>query len=116
MYGLTEAFCSTCLLPQDIDTHPGTVGLALPQAEIAVVRDDGTSCATGERGELVHRGGLVALGYWGDPALSARRFRPWPLSASELPLPDIWRVRLDDALLDGLVDWLRQENVTVIYG
>jgi len=37
-------------------------------------------------------------------------------AAAELPLPDSWRVRLDDALLAGLVDWLRQENVTVIYG
>ena len=36
-------------------------------------------------------------------------------AAAELPLPDSWRVRLDDALLAGLVDWLRQENVTVIY-
>jgi DNA polymerase-3 subunit alpha len=36
-------------------------------------------------------------------------------AAAELPLPESWRVRLDDALLAGLVDWLTQENVTVIY-
>jgi DNA polymerase-3 subunit alpha len=34
---------------------------------------------------------------------------------AELPLPDGWRVRLDDALLAGLADWLKAENVKVIY-
>ncbi len=34
---------------------------------------------------------------------------------AELPLSDNWRVRLDDALLAGLVDWLQAENVKVIY-
>src|SRR5690606_18669610 len=29
-------------------------------------------------GELVHRGALVAQGYWNDPARTAERFRPVP--------------------------------------
>jgi len=33
----------------------------------------------------------------------------------ELGLPDAWRVRLDDALLAALEDWLTPENVKVIY-
>ena len=36
-------------------------------------------------------------------------------ATAELPLPENWRVRLDDALLAGLVDWLRAENVKVVY-
>jgi len=36
-------------------------------------------------------------------------------AAAELPLPESWRVRLDDALLAGLAAWLRPENVKVIY-
>ena len=36
-------------------------------------------------------------------------------AVAELPLPESWRVRLDDALLAGLVDWLTAENVKVIY-
>ncbi|NJD35637.1 MAG: DNA polymerase III subunit alpha [Betaproteobacteria bacterium] len=36
-------------------------------------------------------------------------------AVAELPLPESWRVRLDDALLAGLVDWLKAENVKVIY-
>ena len=33
----------------------------------------------------------------------------------ELPLPDSWRVRLDDALIKGLADWLQPENVRIAY-
>jgi DNA polymerase-3 subunit alpha len=35
---------------------------------------------------------------------------------TELTLPDTWRVRLDDSLLAELHDWLKPENVRVIYG
>ncbi|MCF8179451.1 MAG: DNA polymerase III subunit alpha [Sulfuritalea sp.] len=34
---------------------------------------------------------------------------------AELPLPDSWRVRLDDELLVRLADWLTTDNVKVIY-
>ncbi|MDP2811484.1 MAG: DNA polymerase III subunit alpha [Rhodocyclaceae bacterium] len=34
---------------------------------------------------------------------------------AELTLPDSWRVRLDDALLSGLSDWLAPEGVQVLY-
>jgi len=33
----------------------------------------------------------------------------------ELGLPDAWRVRLDDALLAALHEWLSAENVSVVY-
>ncbi|MRR52004.1 MAG: DNA polymerase III subunit alpha, partial [Rhodocyclaceae bacterium] len=35
---------------------------------------------------------------------------------ADLQLPESWRVRLDDALLAGLQDWLKPENVEVVYG
>jgi len=44
---------------------------------VLVVRPDGELCAPGEEGEIVHRGALVALGYWNDPARTAERFRPF---------------------------------------
>ncbi len=34
---------------------------------------------------------------------------------TEMPLPESWAVRLDDALLSGLADWLTADNVKVIY-
>lgn len=78
MYGLTEAFRSTFLDPDEIDNRPGSIGKAVPNAEVLVLRPDGSECEPGEVGELVHRGALVSLGYWNDPERTAERFRPIP--------------------------------------
>lgn len=75
MYGLTEAFRSTYLDPSEADRRPDSIGKAIPNAEILVLRPDGSPCEPGEQGELVHRGALVALGYWNDPERTAERFR-----------------------------------------
>ena len=78
MYGLTEAFRSTYLDPSEVDRRPDSIGKAIPNAEILVVREDGSPCDPGEEGELVHRGALVAMGYWNDAEQTAERFRPAP--------------------------------------
>ena len=78
MYGLTEAFRSTYLDPSLVDAHPDAIGRAIPFAEIAAVRPDGTRAMPNEPGELVHAGPLVAQGYWRDPERTAARFRPAP--------------------------------------
>lgn len=89
MYGLTEAFRSTYLPPSELDRRPDSIGKAIPNAEVLVVREDGTPCSPGEPGELVHRGALVALGYWNDPVKTAERFRPAPGREAGLPFPEI---------------------------
>ena len=89
MYGLTEAFRSTYLPPAEVDRRPDSIGKAIPNAEIRVVREDGSECAPHEPGELVHRGALVAMGYWNDPARTAERFRPLPGQHPELVLPEM---------------------------
>ena len=78
MYGLTEAFRSTYLPPEELDRRPTSMGKAIPNAEILVVRENGERCGPHEPGELVHRGPQVALGYWNDPERTAERFRPPP--------------------------------------
>jgi acyl-CoA ligase (AMP-forming) (exosortase A-associated) len=89
MYGLTEAFRSTYLPPEQVDRRPDSIGQAIPNAEILVLREDGTSCAPNEPGELVHRGALVGMGYWNDPEKTAERYRPLPRRESGLVLPEI---------------------------
>ncbi|MCX7193027.1 MAG: acyl-CoA ligase (AMP-forming), exosortase A system-associated [Proteobacteria bacterium] len=101
MYGLTEAFRSTYLSPEELDRRPGSIGRAIPNAEIMVVRADGTPCVPGEEGELVHRGVHVALGYWNDADKTAERFKPAPGLPAGLPIPEmaVWSgdtVRMDD--------------------
>ena len=78
MYGLTEAFRSTYLDPDLVDSHPTSMGTAIPFAEILVVTDEGGLAAPGEEGELVHCGPLVAQGYWQDEQRTAERFKPAP--------------------------------------
>ena len=89
MYGLTEAFRSTYLDPAEIDRRPDSIGKAIPNAEVLVVRPDGSLCDAGEEGELVHRGALVAMGYWDDPARTAERFKPAPGHDSAIPSEEI---------------------------
>lgn len=89
MYGLTEAFRSTYLPPEELDRRPGSMGKAIPNAEILVVRPDGTPCAPHEPGELVHRGSLVALGYWNDPEKTAIRYKPAPGRVAGIVTPEL---------------------------
>jgi acyl-CoA ligase (AMP-forming) (exosortase A-associated) len=89
MYGLTESFRSTYLPPAELDRRPDSIGKAIPNAEVLVVREDGTPCAHDEPGELVHRGALVSLGYWNDPEKTAERFKPAPGQPSGLAMPEI---------------------------
>ncbi|MGZ8215944.1 acyl-CoA ligase (AMP-forming), exosortase A system-associated [Methylomagnum sp.] len=101
MYGLTEAFRSTYLPPDEVDRRPDSMGKAIPNAEILVVREDGGPCAPGEPGELVHRGIHVALGYWNDPEKTAERYKPAPGQLAGLPLTEmaVWSgdtVRMDE--------------------
>jgi len=88
MYGLTEAFRSSYLDPAEARRRPDSIGKAIPNAELLVVRPDGSPCEPGEHGELVHRGALVALGYWRDPERTAARFRPVPGADGATP-PEI---------------------------
>ncbi|MBB2486237.1 acyl-CoA ligase (AMP-forming), exosortase A system-associated [Mitsuaria sp. WAJ17] len=78
MYGLTEAFRSTYLPPSEVDRRPDSIGRAIPNAEILVLREDGSLCEADEPGELVHRGPLVGLGYWNDAEKTAERYKPLP--------------------------------------
>ncbi len=93
MYGLTEAFRSTYLPPEEADRRPDSIGKAIPNAEILVLREDGSPCAPHEPGELVHRGALVGMGYWNDPEKTAERYKPLPANApgreAGLVLPEI---------------------------
>ena len=84
MYGLTEAFRSTYLPPEELDRRPDSMGKAIPDTEILVVNENGQCCAPGEVGELVHRGPTVSMGYWGQPELTAKVLRPHPFIPPEL--------------------------------
>lgn len=112
MYGLTEAFRSTFLDPNLVDSHPTSMGTAIPHAEILVIGEDGTATADGEEGELVHCGPLVAQGYWQDPERTAERYKPAPV-ASRYGGVAVWsgdRVRRE---ADGLLYFVGRRDAMI---
>ena len=88
MYGLTEAFRSTYLAPEEIHRSSpeqgNCIGKAIPNTEILVIDKEGNEAAPGEPGELVHRGPTVAMGYWGNEEATRKAYRPNPLAPPEL--------------------------------
>lgn len=112
MYGLTEAFRSTYLDPALIDSHPTSMGKAIPHAEVLVVNDAGEIAADDEEGELVHCGPLVAQGYWQDAERTAERYRPAP-AGSRYGGMAVWsgdRVRRDR---DGLLHFVGRRDAMI---
>lgn len=89
MYGLTEAFRSCYLSPEQVDIRPESFGKAIPNAQISVINDQGYECQPHEHGELVHRGVLVSQGYWNDMEKTAERFKPAPNRLSQIALTEI---------------------------
>jgi acyl-CoA synthetase (AMP-forming)/AMP-acid ligase II len=79
MYGLTEAFRSTFLPPDQVDIRPTSIGRAIPECEVFAITADGQRAKPGEPGILVHRGPTVSLGYWNRPEDTAKVLRPNPL-------------------------------------
>ena len=112
MYGLTEAFRATYLPPEEADRRPDSIGKAIPNAEILVLREDGTVCEPNEPGELVQRGALVGMGYWNDREKTAERYRPLPGRETGLVQPEIAvfsgdTVRLDE---DGFLYFIGRRD------
>ncbi|MEV5986977.1 amino acid adenylation domain-containing protein [Streptomyces sp. NPDC052051] len=76
-YGPTEnSVVSTAHLVHDLPPEATAVpiGRPLENSTCYVVRTDGTLADTGEEGELLVGGDGLALGYLGDPELTAERF------------------------------------------
>ena len=123
MYGLTEAFRSTYLDPRLVGERGDSIGTAIPNNEVLVLRADGSRCEPNEAGELVHRGALVALGYWNAPELTAQRFKLLSARAAaragELSLPEmvVWSgdiVRMDQ---DGYLYYIgRTDEQIKVFG
>jgi acyl-CoA synthetase (AMP-forming)/AMP-acid ligase II len=63
LYGSTEAGWVAVASPQDMESHPGTVGRPVPGVEVAVLDPDGEPLSPGETGELHVRSDAMFEGY-----------------------------------------------------
>jgi hypothetical protein len=113
MYGMTETLRSTYLAPEETDRRPTSIGKAIPNAEIFVLRPDGTPCEVGETGELVQKGPLIARGYWNDPARTAEVFRPIPGDSE----PAVWSGDMIRQDAEGFIYFVgRRDEIMKIRG
>lgn len=71
-YGLTEGTCASACNPVDGVQKLGTVGPALPEQTIRIVRPDGTDADVDEPGEVLISGPTVMRGYLGNPEATAK--------------------------------------------
>ncbi|MGV9816945.1 class I adenylate-forming enzyme family protein [Nocardia xishanensis] len=71
-YGLSEGTCASTSNPLDGVRKPGTVGIALPGQEIAIVDSEGNFLGAGSVGEVVIKGPTVMRGYSGRPEETAK--------------------------------------------
>jgi acyl-coenzyme A synthetase/AMP-(fatty) acid ligase len=76
-YGQTETFRSTALRPEEFTVKRESVGRALENVRVYVLRDDGTPCSPHEVGEVVHTGLGTMTGYL-DGEDPQRKLRPNP--------------------------------------
>lgn len=75
MYGATEASARLSYLdPEELPRKIGSIGKAIPNVELRVLREDGAEAEVGEVGEIVARGSNMMSGYWGNPEATAEVF------------------------------------------
>ena len=74
-YGLSEASPVVTKNPLDGTRKAGSIGLPIPNVEVSIQDDAGRQLGTGEIGEVCVRGGNVMLGYWKQPAETAKIMR-----------------------------------------
>src|SRR5690606_19847236 len=70
-YGLTETSPVASCNPIDGTERIGTIGIPLPNTELKVIDDEGTTLPLGERGEICVKGPQVMKGYWRKPKETA---------------------------------------------
>ena len=75
MHGLTEAFRSAYLNPEQIHIRPNSIGKAIPDVELYIINEEGEACKPREIGELIHRGACIYKGYWNAPEETEQRFK-----------------------------------------
>ena len=87
-YGLSEGTVASTINPLAGPRKPGTVGVALPGQEVAVVSPSGDPVPVGERGEVVIRGANVMRGYLGKPEETAKVVRDGWLHTGDVGILD----------------------------
>ncbi|KRC56928.1 MULTISPECIES: class I adenylate-forming enzyme family protein [unclassified Nocardioides] len=120
-YGLSECSVASNINPVAGPRKPGTVGVALPGQEVAVLTPDGWELPPGHRGEVVIRGANVMRGYLGKPEETAKVLRHGWLFTGDVGIIDedgYLRIvdRIKDMIIRGGENIYPKEIEDCLYG
>jgi long-chain acyl-CoA synthetase len=87
-YGLSEASPVVTKNPLDGTRKAGSIGRPIPNVEVSIQDDAGRQLGPREIGELCVRGGNVMLGYWQQPAETAKVMRDGWLLTGDIAYRD----------------------------
>ncbi|WP_108051595.1 AMP-binding protein [Bosea sp. 124] len=75
-YGQTECNLVLASCAEIGVSRPGAIGKAVPGHEVAIIRPDGSVCASDEEGQIAVRrpDPVMLLGYWNNPQATADKF------------------------------------------
>ena len=110
--------CSTGLIGERLPMEPLLAGVtaatqqlaASEAADASASRAIMTTDSVPKTAQVTTDSGVVA-----PDALDWNELYPGATATGNIVLPDDWRVNLDDALIDRLREWLKPENVEVVY-
>ncbi len=106
-YGLTETSPFITLVPPEYERQKmGSMGVAVPHAEIKLVDGKGKEVAVGEGGELIVKGPMVMKGYHHNPEATRERIKDGWLYTGDL-------CRKDE---DGFYYYLGRKDDMIIVG
>lgn len=111
MHGLTEAFRSTYLDPEQAQIRPDSIGKAIPDVELYVINEDGKECGVREVGELIHRGGYIYRGFWNAPEQNEQRFKSVQILKDVINLEG----QLSDELVVATGDYVYKDEEGYLY-
>lgn len=111
MHGLTEAFRSTYLAPEQIKIRPDSIGKAIPGVELHVLDEQGQPCAPRTVGELIHRGGYIYRGFWNAPQETEERFKSVQILKQAVELEG----QLADEIVVASGDYVYQDEEGYFY-
>jgi len=109
MYGQTEATARLSYLPPArLGDKLGSIGQGLPCTRLEVLKANGSPVIPGsnETGEIVAAGDNITLGYWNDPAETAKFFKNGKLHTGDI-------ARVDD---DGFIYIVERERELIKSG
>ena len=97
LYGLTEGIITT-LDPEDLGTHPASVGKPVPGTDLRIIDDEGRELPPGEAGEIVGWSRFVMSGYHNRPEATVEATWLDPSGRPWLRTGDIGRLDADGYL------------------